>query len=358
LLLSEKLLSLIKELDTLNRNFIWSEIINYLIHDNKHLFITKISKIIKSIKKQAGLQASRKEKIITKLSILLNKIDQKNQVRLEDVKNTQHQTISKDLQKQKIEGLQTDIKKSARNPKQTKKENLALKKQNLDKANKTKLKSQTTQTFEKQKKEEQITFNQDATEFIDSVSKKLKQKTDSLENTISEKDLFKLQDKQEYYVQNAGLILLHPFLKQFFKTCELLDNQNKIKDRELAAHLLHYMATKKEKQPESNMVFEKFLCGIPIKQSINREIFISNKLKKQVNDLLQSVLDNWEILKDASIDLLRNEFLQRSGKLSFKADNPKIIIERKTQDILIDKLPWNLSISKLIWIDKIIFTDW
>ncbi|MCF6350623.1 MAG: hypothetical protein L3J23_06270 [Flavobacteriaceae bacterium] len=174
---------------------------------------------------------------------------------------------------------------------------------------------------------------------------------------INTKDFFQ-EDKASYYIENAGLILLHPFLKQFFENCKLLTLDNKLKNQELAVHLLHYIATKKEKQLESNLVFEKFLCGVPIKQSISKNISISKKLKKQSEELLESVIQNWEILKNASTDLLRNEFLQRAGKLSLEGDNPKINIARKTQDILVDKLPWNISISKLPWLNKLTFTDW
>lgn len=184
------------------------------------------------------------------------------------------------------------------------------------------------------------------------------------ENTleiIQEKELEELfvkENKGEYYVKNAGLILLHPYLKNFFANCELLNDTGKIINPELAIHLLHYLATKKEQQYESNMVFEKFLCGIAIEQSITREIIIPEALKLKAETLLEAVITHWEALNNPSTDLLRNEFLQRAGKLSFKNENPKIIVERKVFDLLLDKLPWTLSLSKLPWIDKLIYTDW
>ena len=63
------------------------------------------------------------------------------------------------------------------------------------------------------------------------------------------------------YVQNAGLVLIHPFLKHFFSHCNLLDEDKQLKDPERCAHLLHYIATGRTKQAESDMVFEKFLCN-------------------------------------------------------------------------------------------------
>jgi len=35
-----------------------------------------------------------------------------------------------------------------------------------------------------------------------------------------------------------------------------------------------------------------------------------------------------------------------------------LYIEEKTIDILLDKLPWNLSIIKLKWMDEILTVHW
>ena len=161
----------------------------------------------------------------------------------------------------------------------------------------------------------------------------------------------------ELYVENAGLILLHPYLKQLFLNCELLEG-NKISDPETAAHLLQYIATKNEMQFEHRMVFEKFLCNIPIDQPINRNILLASDLKIHAEEMLRAVVANWQALGNTSIDLLRNEYLQRPGKLILNEDNPKVIVERKTQDILLEKLPWGIGLCKLTWKKKIIFTDW
>ena len=133
-----------------------------------------------------------------------------------------------------------------------------------------------------------------------------------------------------YYVPNAGLIILHPYLKHFFRNCEITNDNNEIINKELAIHALHYLATKKEHQLESQMLFEKFLCGVPVITPIRRHIQLSDTIKQQAEELLESVIENWGVLHNASTDLLRHEFLQRQGKLSFKEDSPKIVIERKT----------------------------
>ncbi|WP_316632454.1 contractile injection system tape measure protein [uncultured Flavobacterium sp.] len=173
------------------------------------------------------------------------------------------------------------------------------------------------------------------------------------ENFQEEKD-----SSESCYVQNAGLIILHPFLKEMLKNCGLIGDNNTIKNKELAAHILHYAATKKENDFEHLMLFEKFLCGIEIEESIQREIKIEEKYKQQVEEMLLSVLEHWTALKSTSTDLLRTEFLQREGKLDWSESNPKLTIERKTQDLLLEKIPWNINIVKIPWIEKLIYTQW
>ncbi|TPG45284.1 contractile injection system tape measure protein [Flavobacterium pectinovorum] len=161
-----------------------------------------------------------------------------------------------------------------------------------------------------------------------------------------------------HYVNNAGLILIHPFLKQLFTNCKLLNKDNSINNTEVAAHLLHYLATAKEQDYEHEMVFEKLLCNIPIDQTINRNITLSDEVKSHANEMLRAVLDHWEVMKKSSVALLQNEYLQRPGKIILTGDNPKVIVERKTQDILLDKISWNIGIVKLAWKNKVIFVDW
>lgn len=164
--------------------------------------------------------------------------------------------------------------------------------------------------------------------------------------------------QNQYYIQNAGLIIIHPFIKDLFRNCHLIKEGNTIIDKELAVHILHYAATKREQDYEHTMLFEKFLCGMPIQQPIQREISICDAHKIQVEEMLQSVLEHWIALKSNSTDLLRNEFIQREGKLDFQDNNPRLFIEKKTQDILLEKIPWNISVTKIPWIEKLIYTDW
>lgn len=160
------------------------------------------------------------------------------------------------------------------------------------------------------------------------------------------------------FVNNAGLVLLNPFLPALFKQLELLSESGNLTDPELAACILHYAATGREGDFEFEMAFEKYLCGISPSVSLNKEIILSDIQKEEVEKVLNSVLTYWEAMKNKPIALLQNEFLSRSGKLITEKTNHRLLIERKTFDLLLDKLPWSYSMIKFSWKKELIFVEW
>jgi hypothetical protein len=85
---------------------------------------------------------------------------------------------------------------------------------------------------------------------------------------------------------------------------------------------------------------------------------LTEQIKEEAIVLLKEVVKNWPALKNTSPDGLRQMFIQRNGKLIQKEDNTKLIVERKAQDVLLEKLNWNISMIKLPWFSKILFTEW
>ncbi len=166
-------------------------------------------------------------------------------------------------------------------------------------------------------------------------------------------------DKEGVVIHNAGLILLHPFMKMFFEKMDFLSGKAIKSDKiDEAIHLLHYLATGKEMVYEHELVFEKFLCNVPIHQPISRHISLSKEQKIACEIFLQAVLGHWSALKSNSTEIIQNEFLQRDGKLIITEEKQTLIVERKTQDILLERLPWNIHLIKIPWKEKILFVEW
>ncbi len=160
-------------------------------------------------------------------------------------------------------------------------------------------------------------------------------------------------------LKNAGLVLIHPFIKHFFEKLEFL-SEGKIKNEKLdeAVHVLHYLACKQEQPQEHILLFEKFLCNIPLQYPIKRYIKLTNRQKEACEELLQAMLSHWQGLKTKNTAVLRNEFLMREGKLQTTNDRDSLYIQRKTQDILLDSIPWNFHLVKIPWKKKLVFVEW
>lgn len=178
-----------------------------------------------------------------------------------------------------------------------------------------------------------------------------------IEESSDEQGENKQLSDEGLYIDNAGIIVLHPFLKHFFTNIDLLKD-DELKDKELAVQLLHYIATGNEEDWEHTMLFEKFLCDMSLDFPLSKKSLITKKHKKEVEELLDAVLENWKLLGNSSRELLQNEFLARPGKLFQDNVSPRLVVERKTQDILLDQLSWNISIIKLPWTKQIIYATW
>ncbi|GAB5419078.1 MAG: hypothetical protein Crog4KO_05860 [Crocinitomicaceae bacterium] len=158
--------------------------------------------------------------------------------------------------------------------------------------------------------------------------------------------------------ENAGLVLLNPFIKPFFAKLNLLEEDGTLTDPVLAAHIFHFLATGEEEDFEFALIFEAFLCGLSLDEPLPKSVPLTDEIKEECHKLLMAVLGHWKALKSQSIPLLRKEFLQRQGKLILKDTTPRIVIERGGVDILLDKLPWAISMLQLPWQDELMYVEW
>lgn len=164
----------------------------------------------------------------------------------------------------------------------------------------------------------------------------------------------------EIAIQNAGLILLHPFLKHFLVKIEVADKHgNLLREKlDLAVQSLHFLATGNENVFEGNLVFEKFLCGLPLKMPVEKQSLLDDTIRNEAEVLLKEAITNWKALKNSSPNDLRQLFIQREGKLIQKENQYKLVVERKAQDALLERISWNISMLKLPWRKELIVVEW
>lgn len=167
-------------------------------------------------------------------------------------------------------------------------------------------------------------------------------------------------DQEGIFVTNAGIVLLHPFLPMFYEYMEFLQKQE-FKNTELrqkAVNLLHYLATGVDTPPEFELTIAKILCELPYNMPMDMDIEIGEEDIEECEILLSTVIEKWEVLKGASIAALREDFLQRGGHLFKKNNQLHLRIEQRSIDILLDHLPWMISMVKLPWMNDVLYVEW
>lgn len=163
--------------------------------------------------------------------------------------------------------------------------------------------------------------------------------------------------REGIFVHNAGLVVVASFLPMLFKKLLLVDG-NVITDKNKAVMLVQYLASGKEYVAEFELGLAKILCGLEMETAVDTNIILSEEEKQEANELLLSAIEYWSILGNTSVQGLRDSFLVRDGKLSFDKDEWLLQVEQKPYDMLLQNLPWNISMIKLAWMPYILKTEW
>jgi hypothetical protein len=164
--------------------------------------------------------------------------------------------------------------------------------------------------------------------------------------------------REGLYIENAGLVLLHPFLPQLFAALGIAE-EDRLLQPERALCLLHYLGTGQPVAPEYELVLPKILCGIPLRAPVGSDSALSGPEKEEAVALLQAVIGHWDALRNSSLDELRGAFLLRPGKMSRRDDGDWLLqVESQTCDILLDRIPWGFSVIQLPWMENMLWVEW
>jgi hypothetical protein len=163
------------------------------------------------------------------------------------------------------------------------------------------------------------------------------------------------------FVNQSGLVILHPFLQIYFEDVGLLDG-DMFRDetaQQTAIYLLHYLATGQTDAPEYELVLPKLLCGWALNETVTRGQALPETALAEGENMLQAVINYWQVLKSTSPDGLREGFLQREGKLTQMDEGSwRLQVEQKAIDILLGSLPWGLNVVKLPWMESMLMVEW
>ena len=162
------------------------------------------------------------------------------------------------------------------------------------------------------------------------------------------------------YVENSGIIILGPYIALLFERLGLIENQ-KFKSDDAAQkgiHILQYAITGKEYEEEQLLILNKIVCGVDIHTPVAREVPLLQEEKELVNSLLKAIISSWSVLKNTTVEGLRETFLCRGGRLTIEEDSYVLTVEQKPFDMLLDQIPWSITKLKLTWMKKMLEVLW
>jgi hypothetical protein len=162
------------------------------------------------------------------------------------------------------------------------------------------------------------------------------------------------------HINNAGQVLAAAFLPRLFSMLNLMQDGKFIHlgaaDR--AVHLVQFMVTGQSATPEYELILNKILCGIGTSIPVSAGIDITEQEQTLIEQMLTSMIQHWKVLGSTSINGLRETFFQRQGWLVLEEDCWRLKVKEQTFDLLLDRLPWSMSLIKHGWMDKPLRVSW
>jgi hypothetical protein len=169
------------------------------------------------------------------------------------------------------------------------------------------------------------------------------------------------------YVGNAGLVLAAPYLPHLFRRLGLLHEEDGaaprpgLRDAEAVSrgvHVLQYLVDGRTRTPEHELALNKVLCGVPLATPVDAAIDLTDEERETCDHLLAAIITNWSAIPGTSVAGLRETFLQREGRLVDRDGAWRLTVQRKTLDLLVDRLPWGISVILHPWMPMRLHVAW
>lgn len=179
-------------------------------------------------------------------------------------------------------------------------------------------------------------------------------------NLDEEHPLLKKKRPSAGMTRFGGLVLIAPFLPAFFNEMKLIEDGKFINEaaQHKAIHFLNFMATGKTSSPEYKLLLHKLLCGIELTQPVPKTVKLGAAEKKEAMLFLDDVAGQWTALRSTSGEAFRETFFRRNGILEQRDNLWLLRVERGPMDIMLDTLPWPISIIKAPWMQQLLQVEW
>ncbi|RAY96054.1 hypothetical protein DP187_23950 [Enterobacter cloacae] len=162
-----------------------------------------------------------------------------------------------------------------------------------------------------------------------------------------------------HQINDAGLVLLWPFMPELFRQLGLVNNKRFINThaQQLAALCLDWLS-RGESEPMTLPTVSRRLCGLSssdINEGIDLEEDIRQKLNVWLTGMSQILPAKWQKLSSGDI---RQWFLQRQGWCSPNPENTTIYIQPAVFDVLLNDWPWPTELVAVPWLEQPLTIRW
>lgn len=164
----------------------------------------------------------------------------------------------------------------------------------------------------------------------------------------------------EIRIYNSGLIIVWPFLTRFFEQLSLVKNGEFVNEesRNRSVFLLQHLAFSRIDFPEYELAFNKLFVGLPLDRHLSPIAELTDDEIDLCTSLLNGLISNWDKVKSSSIEAIQETFIQREGILKIKKESIALVVEKRGVDVLLNSIPWNISLIKLPWVEKPMHVEW
>ena len=161
-------------------------------------------------------------------------------------------------------------------------------------------------------------------------------------------------------VQNAGLVLLHPFFHTYFSRLQLLEGGKFVNEaaRHRAVRLLQLLVDDGTDHPEHALLLNKVLCNMPWDEPLAPDIILTDGEKELSRQLIGAAIQQWPKMHNSSVDGFKASFLKREGLLWQTEEAWFLRVQQRSYDIILQTLPWSYGMMRFSWLPKVLYTEW
>ena len=164
--------------------------------------------------------------------------------------------------------------------------------------------------------------------------------------------------EHDLLVSGAGLVLFWPHLERLFAPL-LNDQQQWLSPEHQWQGLAQLLALAGLPEPNDGLSpVAALLTGLPTDTPVMDLPALTAQQRHTSAMLLTTVVQQWPALKGMSPHSLQQLFVQRTGYLDQTAHGWRLTLEHKPQDILLQALPWPVSVVRLPWTDSLLGVEW